>query len=61
MIRTRKLIQLWTRRIEAFLLDVMMGKRHGPRASFARALLWASFKIFKVMVRVRGALYGHAN
>ena len=36
MVRPLKLIQLWTREIEAFLLDVTMGKRHGPLASVTR-------------------------
>ena len=61
MVGKLKLIQLWTREVEAFLLDVVMGKRHGPLASVARVVLWGCSKIFAAAVRVRRALYGHGN
>ena len=56
MLRARTLLQQRTRRIEAFVLEVMAGRRCGPVASFVRMnLRWCS-KVFAAAVKLRRLL-----
>jgi hypothetical protein len=53
MIGPRKLIRLWICRLEAYFLDVIMGKRHGPAARAARGALWGFSKVYNVAAKIR--------
>ena len=54
MNRVRSLFQLWTRRTETVVLDVMLGKRHGGIAAVLRVWLLLLGKLFEAIVKLRG-------
>jgi hypothetical protein len=59
MIGPGKFFYVWTSRIEAYLLHVVMGRRQGSVARTTRAALWGLSKIFIVAVKVRREIYRH--
>jgi hypothetical protein len=50
-------LRVWTESLESFLLEVMLKKRRGTRATLVRKILYGLSKIFRVAIKSRRFLH----
>jgi tetraacyldisaccharide 4'-kinase len=50
-------VQRWLENLEQFAIDVILERRHGPRASILRAILYALSLLYERIVQLRLFLY----
>src|SRR6266516_714456 len=51
------IMRRWLENLEQFVIDVILERRHGPRAAFLRALLYFHSLIYARLVQLRLFLY----